>query len=95
MRAAFVDAMLAHAKKRDIFFLTGDLGFMVLEPLRDALAKRFINCGVAEQNMIGVAAGLTRAGHEVWVYRPQFHQQVRGPEWDTTDSTLAQCWCES
>ena len=68
MRAAFVDAMLAHAKRRDLFFLTGDLGFMALEPLRDALGKRFINCGVAEQNMIGVAAGLAQAGHEVWVY---------------------------
>ena len=33
-------------------FFTGDLGFMALEPLRDAMGGRFINAGVAEQNMI-------------------------------------------
>lgn len=51
-----------------MIFLTGDLGFMALEPLRDRLGPRFINCGVAEQNMVGVAAGLAREGLEVWTY---------------------------
>jgi transketolase len=49
-------------------FLTGDLGFMALEPLRDRLHDRFINCGVAEQNMMSVAASLAREKLEVWVY---------------------------
>ncbi len=49
-------------------FLTGDLGFMALEPLRDRLGDRFINCGVAEQNMVTVAAGLAKEGFDVWVY---------------------------
>lgn len=49
-------------------FLTGDLGYKALEPLRDAMAGRFINAGVAEQNMIGVAAGLAREGLSPWVY---------------------------
>jgi transketolase len=49
-------------------FLTGDLGFMALEPLRDSLKDRFINCGVAEQNMVTVAAGLAKEGLDVWVY---------------------------
>jgi transketolase len=49
-------------------FLTGDLGFMALEPLKDALGQRFINAGVAEQNMISVAAGLARQNLDVWVY---------------------------
>lgn len=49
-------------------FLTGDLGFMALEPLRDVMGARFINCGIGEQNMVGVAAGLAREGLDVWVY---------------------------
>jgi transketolase len=49
-------------------FLTGDLGFMALEPLRDRLGDRFINCGVAEQNMVSVAAAMAREGLELWVY---------------------------
>jgi transketolase len=49
-------------------FLTGDLGYKALEPLRDALGPRFINAGVAEQNMVGVAAGLARGGLRPWVY---------------------------
>jgi transketolase len=49
-------------------FLTGDVGFRALEPLRDLLGERFINCGIAEQNMISVAAGLSKGGMDVWVY---------------------------
>ena len=49
-------------------FLTGDLGFMALEPLRDAMGPRFINCGVAEQNMVSVAAALSYEGLEAWTY---------------------------
>ncbi|WP_445146000.1 hypothetical protein [Dyella sp. Tek66A03] len=49
-------------------FLTGDLGFMALEPLQEALGERFINAGVAEQNMISVSAALARQGLDAWVY---------------------------
>jgi len=49
-------------------FMTGDLGFQALEPLRDAIGERFINAGVAEQNMVSVAAGLASRGMDVWVY---------------------------
>lgn len=51
-----------------MIFLTGDLGFMALEPLQIAMAQRFINAGVAEQNMISVAAALSRQQFDVWVY---------------------------
>jgi len=60
--------MVAQASSPALVFLTGDLGFMALEPLRDALGPRFINAGVAEQNMIGVAAGLARAAWRPWAY---------------------------
>ncbi len=68
MRLQFCDAMVARGKDPETLFLTGDLGFMALEPLQAALGKRFINAGVSEQNMISVSAGLARQGFEVWAY---------------------------
>ena len=68
MRAGLCAALVARAGRADMVFLTGDLGFMALEPLRDALGTRFINCGIAEQNMVTVAAALASEGMEVWVY---------------------------
>lgn len=68
MRRSFCSALVAAAGRPDLVFLTGDLGFMALEPLRDTLGPRFINTGVAEQNMIGVAAGLAREGWRPWAY---------------------------
>lgn len=54
--------------KDPFVFLTGDLGFGALEPLRDIMGSRFINAGVAEQNMISVAAGMASQGTNAWVY---------------------------
>ena len=68
MRLQFCNAMLERSKNPRMLFLTGDLGFMALEPLQRAMGERFINAGVAEQNMISVAAGLARQGFEAWVY---------------------------
>jgi transketolase len=68
MRNALCQSLIAHAKDDDFVFLTGDLGFMALEPLRDAAGDRFINAGVAEQNMVSVAAGLARTGLKPWAY---------------------------
>lgn len=68
MRVQFCEAMVARAADPRMLFLTGDLGFMALEPLQSAMGPRFINAGVAEQNMISVAAGLSRQGFDVWAY---------------------------
>ncbi len=68
MRKQLCDALVARAARPEMVFLTGDLGFMALEPLQQALGPRFINAGVAEQNMVSVAAGLARQNLEVWVY---------------------------
>lgn len=68
MRKQFCEALVAHADDSDFVFLTGDLGFMALEPLKGALGERFINAGVAEQNMLGVAAALARRGFNTWAY---------------------------
>jgi transketolase len=68
MRDVFCKAMVRQAANPDFVFLTGDLGFRALEPLRDALGRRFINAGVAEQNMVTVAAALARSRFRPWVY---------------------------
>jgi transketolase len=49
-------------------FITGDLGFNALETVQKIANTRFINAGVAEQNMVGVAAGLAYKGFETFVY---------------------------
>jgi transketolase len=69
MRRAFLTA-LAEIAERDprIVFLTGDLGYLALEPFRDRFPDRFFNAGVAEQNMIGVATGLAEAGFIPFAY---------------------------
>jgi len=68
MRQRVCEVLVARAENPNMVFLTGDLGFMALEPLRDRLGDRFINCGVAEQNMISVAAAMAKEGLELWVY---------------------------
>jgi transketolase len=68
MRAILTHTLLSHAQESDFAFLTGDVGFMALEPLRDIAGDRFINAGIAEQNMVSVAAGLASAGLKPWVY---------------------------
>jgi transketolase len=68
MRNVFCQSLVTVAALPEFVFLTGDLGYKALEPLRDALGKRFLNAGVAEQNMISVAAGLARNGCRPWAY---------------------------
>jgi transketolase len=60
--------MIKAVSRPDFVFLTGDLGYKALEPLREVLGSRFINAGVAEQNMVSVAAGLARSQMRPWVY---------------------------
>ena len=81
MRRSFISALTelaAHDPR--IVLLTGDLGFTVLEPFRDRFPERFFNVGVAEQNMIGVAAGLAEAGRLPFVYSMSTFLTMRGYE---------------
>ena len=68
MRIAACNEWVDLSSDSDFVFLTGDLGFMALEPLKQAIGTRFINAGVAEQNMVSVAAGLALEGMNPWVY---------------------------
>lgn len=69
MRGAFIDALveLAAADER-IWLLSGDIGFSVLERFGERFPGRFVNVGVAEQNMAGIAAGLALSGNIVFTY---------------------------
>lgn len=68
MRKAFVKAMMDYADNPKVVFLTGDLGYKALEPLQAKMGPRFINAGIAEQNMVTVAAGLASEGARPWCY---------------------------
>jgi transketolase len=69
MRNAFVKTLVDIARTNDrIFLLVGDLGYSVVEPFSREFPKRFINVGVAEQNMTGIAAGLALSGKIVFTY---------------------------
>ena len=52
----------------NIVFITGDLGYNALENLAAKMGDRFINAGVAEQNMVGMAAGMASQGYQVICY---------------------------
>ena len=69
MRAAF-SRELAQAAARDerVLLLTGDHGYALFDEFRKACPGQYINAGVAEQNMVGVAAGLAKAGFRPVVY---------------------------
>jgi transketolase len=69
MRKEFAEAVIQLSKANDkIVFLTGDLGFMALEGVKDFLGERFINAGVAEQNMATMAAALAYEGFTPIIY---------------------------
>ncbi len=68
MRNAFCTALVDLYQARPFVFFTGDLGFMALEPLQAAMGHRFINAGIAEQNMVTVAAGVASEGELCWAY---------------------------
>jgi transketolase len=69
MRNAFI-RIFTHIAKRDrnVMLLTGDLGFSVFENFQQLYPRQYINAGVAEQNMTGVAAGLAAEGKIPWIY---------------------------
>lgn len=69
MRNTFINTLCDLAEKhQDIFLLCGDLGYSVLEPFAARYPDRFLNAGIAEQNMTQVAVGLAREGYNVFTY---------------------------
>ena len=69
MRAAFSEALLRLAKADPkVLLLTGDHGYALFDDFRRECPAQYINAGIAEQNMVGMAAGLARTGFRPVVY---------------------------
>jgi transketolase len=69
MRGAILDTLFAAmATDERIFFLTADMGINLVERFEQAYTARFLNVGIAEQNLIGVASGLVNAGFRPFAY---------------------------
>jgi transketolase len=69
MRNAFIAELMSLARtNQNIVLMVGDLGFSVVEPFQEEFPDRFFNAGVAEQNMMSIAAGLASEGCHVFVY---------------------------
>ena len=69
MRKTFINTLVEEAAKDDrIFVITPDIGYSVLEVFRDKFPDRFLNVGVAEQNAVGIAAGMALRGMLPYVY---------------------------
>ncbi|MBF0518190.1 MAG: transketolase [Nitrospirae bacterium] len=69
MRDAFIEGLYGKmAHNDDIFFITADLGAPALDRIRHDFKDRFINVGIAEQNLVNVATGLALEGYAVYAY---------------------------
>lgn len=69
MRAAFSDTLVRLAKADPkVLLLTGDHGYALFDDFRWDCPAQYINAGIAEQNMVGMAAGLARTGFRPFVY---------------------------
>jgi transketolase len=69
MRNTFINWLCDAARSDDrIILITADLGYSVIEPFANEYPDRFINVGVAEQNMVGIAAGLASEGLRPYTY---------------------------
>src|SRR5437667_11379073 len=69
MRDQFANAIIQfYEKYPNQVFLTGDLGYKALEKVQKRFGKYFINAGVAEQNMISMAAAMAYEGFIPWAY---------------------------
>ena len=69
MRTAFIEALNELADKDPrVCLVVGDLGYSVIEEFADKHPDQFVNAGVAEQNMIGLAVGMALSGKVVFTY---------------------------
>lgn len=67
MRRKLVEQLIKQDDE-NTYFLTADVGYGVLDPLKEKMGDRFINVGIAEPTMISMAAGLALSGKKVYTY---------------------------
>lgn len=69
MRHAFIKKLEEFCSRpNDIFLMTGDLGYKLFDNFREKYKEKFINVGIAEPNMINIAAGMALCGKKVYCY---------------------------
>ena len=69
MRNQIIDQIHSEMKNdQSIFFLTADMGINLVEKIENDFPQRFLNVGISEQNLIGVASGLINSGFKVVAY---------------------------
>ncbi len=69
MRKPFIETLTELAEKDPkIILIIGDVGFSFLEPYIARFPNQFLNCGIMEQAMMGIAAGLAQQGWKPYVY---------------------------
>ncbi len=69
MRDTFISALTGIAEQDErVVLITGDLGFKVFDNFREKHADQFINAGIAEQSMAGIATGMALEGYTVFLY---------------------------
>lgn len=68
MKRALIELTAIAKQDKNVILLTGDLGYNLFDDFRMACPNQFINVGIMEQNMIGVAAGMSKRGKNVFVY---------------------------
>ena len=81
MRNSFAQSLCQIASNDDrVRLLVGDIGFRIFDEFRSDHSDKFLNCGIAEQNMLGVAAGMASEGLKVFVYTITPFLLMRGYE---------------
>ena len=68
MREQFFEKFLSQSFSENEYFLTADVGFKFLDALKKTFGNHFINVGIAEKNMLAIAAGLANEGKKVFCY---------------------------
>ena len=69
MRNTFINEIEKIASyNKNIMLLTADLGFSVVDKFAENFPDRYINCGISEQNMASVAAGLALCNKRIFIY---------------------------
>ena len=69
MRKPFLETLTELAEKDPkVILIVGDVGFSFIEQFKERFPNQFLNCGIMEQSMMGIAAGMAYAGWKPYVY---------------------------
>lgn len=69
MRKPFLETLTKLAEgDESIVLIVGDVGFSFIEAFKERFPKQFVNCGIMEQTMLGIAAGMANMGLKPYVY---------------------------